>query len=681
MYFATMSEKKALITMDSIKHRMLLWMNVCICILLCSSCEKENWGLVSPPPGIDSIAVRFLNLAGDNQSRFIELEGKQQPTATPYSNVSGLIYGVGDSAFVSIKSPSGEEFRMTNRMRFAKNTIQTLIALPTLDTINPKRAVDTVIQLFTLRGEPIRPQYALVRVVFCANRAGENYDVRIGCPNGQQLASGAYTQQGGYKELPSGETALSLIRNSALQGIFRATFSERKHYTIIVYEPQRDAPKILVIDETNPNASAVLQPPLLPADERTSFFRVINAGTIPVDTISTVSGTVFARNLQSRYISKYSQLTACDSDVPDVIKLYSNGVVRGDSIRTSLDVLQRYTLVAFDDKNNGAPTSRLSIVNPLRVRSQDSASVRVLNTLPSAISVRVRLGARTLNNGTLKNGEIISPLAPYGVVTDPINIADGYAPITVLTNVVDQPEQFLGGFIGQLEKGKDYLLIIGQDANNPSIRVSMIELSQEDQSMTNLTKGVVATIVNAKSDKSSETLFIGSQATGAFLTFGNSLSTIVPQGAISLGAGSTQQQTQADTDKRILALLTGTSGNTSVTIFNESPIPQSGQDTTRVRCVNMSDDIPFMRLAVDSLDFVVDTWRLNLYADSLPQKSFNPIRTDIRPKRQNLVFGNAVTRQELLRPLSVTFLSRKMYSVIFVGNSTNGYNMILQQEF
>lgn len=667
--------------MKSILHRTHTWVYLCICMVLSSSCEKENWGLVSPPQGIDSIAVRFLNLAGDNQPRFIEIEGKQQPTATPYSNVSGLIYGVGDSAFISVKSQTGEEFRMANRMRFAKNTLQTLIALPTIDTLTNKRAVDTVIQLFTLRGEPIRPQYALVRVVFAANRAGENYDVRVGCPNGQQLASGAFTQRGEYKELPSGEIALSLMRNAALQGIFRTTFSERKHYTLVVYEPQRDSPKILVIDESNPNASAVIQPPLLPADERTSFFRVVNAGSILVDKVNTVSGALFAENLQPKYISKYSQLSACDSDIPDVIRLYSNNVLRGDSISTSLDVLQRYTLIAFDDKNNGAPSSRLAIVNPLRVRPQDSATVRVLNTLPSSVGLRVRLGARTLSNGTLKNGEVITSFASFGIVTNPATLAEGYAPITVLTNIPDQPEQFLGGFLGQLEKGKDYVLIIGQDADNTSIRVSMIELSQEDQPMTNLTKGVVATIVNAKSDKTSETLFIGTQAQGAFLTFGNSLSTIVPQGAISLGAGSTQMQTQADSNKRILALLTGTTGNTKVTIFNEPPIQQSGQDTTRVRCLNMSEDIAFMRLAVDSLDYVIDTWRLNVYADSLSQGVFSPIRTDVRPKRQNLVFGNATTRQELLRPLSVTFISRKMYSVIFVGNSTNGYNMILQQEF
>ncbi|MBL7998645.1 MAG: hypothetical protein JNL32_08425, partial [Candidatus Kapabacteria bacterium] len=57
------------------------------------------------------------------------------------------------------------------------------------------------------------------------------------------------------------------------------------------------------------------------------------------------------------------------------------------------------------------------------------------------------------------------------------------------------------------------------------------------------------------------------------------------------------------------------------------------------------------------------------------------IRNEVRPKRINLVFGNAATLVEYHRPLSITFAAGKAYSVIFTGDQARGYSFILLQEY
>ncbi|MFM8568771.1 MAG: hypothetical protein ACKOB6_04125, partial [Candidatus Kapaibacterium sp.] len=71
-----------------------------------------------------------------------------------------------------------------------------------------------------------------------------------------------------------------------------------------------------------------------------------------------------------------------------------------------------------------------------------------------------------------------------------------------------------------------------------------------------------------------------------------------------------------------------------------------------------------------------------LYADALSVGQIAAVRTQITPRRNHCVCGDAHSQKELFRPTySVTLLAGKAYTVIVCGSAANGYSMILQQEY
>ncbi|MBL7997679.1 MAG: hypothetical protein JNL32_03480, partial [Candidatus Kapabacteria bacterium] len=539
--------------MDSLRRIFLLLAAAFIIPVLFVSCEKENWDLVSPPTGRDSIMVRFLNLAGDAQARTMSLEGGRTTTSVAFGSVSETVMSPSDSSFITLANGSGD-YRSSVRKRFIKNAQETIIAFPSpVDSAN-RRVIDTVISFSTPRNQNIRPGFGHVRIINASNTTRSTYLFKIGCQNGPDLGGTAYRTGTVYTDIPTGTFVVSLIKDFKLFNIYSFDVRQSGYYSIVHYETAGGT-TVSLIDELNNTTQALLQPVIVDASKRSSKFRVVNFSRTQVDAVSTFGGQSLALNLPAMRTSSYADITACESDTSDVIELLSGGMQQSE-LRIAIGVLARYSIVVSDDPAKGTTASRMTLVPPLTTMiPADSCIVRVVNALDVNSPVRVRLGARTLQSGEFKNGEQIAQSVAGGRVSERQGVAPGFAPLMVVS--ADQSERLLGCFVAQLEKGKEYLFIVGSLPGASGIEMSMIQSSDESSAITPLPQGVFAQVVNARYDRTITSIGTPPVLSSASMTFGNSIASVYPQGTIILSNGSLTKSINADTLQRITIILTG----------------------------------------------------------------------------------------------------------------------------
>lgn len=642
-----------------------------------SSCEEENWNLVNPPPGGDSIAVRFINMSGDKAARIMTLDSKVSSQSVDYGNAAAAVISPADSVFFSLKTSGGSEYKIPRRIRFNKASQEIIIAVPTpLNSKNP-RDIDTILQLNTQRGQFVKDGYANLRFVNVVNDSTLSYQLRVGCPNGNILGSAvSFKQRTSYSEVPAGKLVLSLLHGSEADGVFEISMAEKRFYTLLIYKDGATV-KVKVLDELD-NSSAALRDVLpVPAEQRTSKFRVINFSRTVVDEVRTKTGTVIASGLSGKQCGSYKDVITCTSDSLDVLQLSSGGSPRSE-VSTSIGVLAQYTVVAYDSVGSGTAAAQMTIVPPL-VRGKvpsDSVVVRVVNTLGNNIGIRVRLGARTVANNAFLNGEVVADATAAGAVSEARSLAPGFAPLTIVSS--EQPEKLLGAFIGNLSAGKEYLFIVGLQANGKDIEVTMVESGEENVALSSLAQGVFTQVVHARADRTPFSISFAPYMNTASIGFSNSVATVLPQGTIQFGYSSLSRALHLDTARRMTLIVCGDVASPDLIAIDAASM-RPVNDTARSRYINAARDVPLMRVSVDS---VKDLGTGNLYLDSLEYKEISTIRNDVRPKRINLVFGNPLTLEEIYRSeLSITYATGKAYSVILCGDAKNGYALILQQEY
>ncbi|MES2767447.1 MAG: hypothetical protein V4642_16345, partial [Bacteroidota bacterium] len=183
-----------------------------LALLLMSGCADENPALVNPAGGNDSITVRFINFSGDALPRTFSLEGIQG-LPVGYGQSSVLQRSETDSATVSVLSGSTVNFQTTDKIRFGKNTVQTIVALPSGDS-----AVGRLIPLSASYVQPTNTNNAFVRFFNAFYDSTETYSIHIGCPNGAPFGGQTpYSGYGAFTELPPGETVISVLSRKMSQ--------------------------------------------------------------------------------------------------------------------------------------------------------------------------------------------------------------------------------------------------------------------------------------------------------------------------------------------------------------------------------------------------------------------------------------------------------------------------------
>lgn len=656
-------------------HRTTLLAICALAVLLVTNgCEQENWNLVSPTTTGDSIYVRFINFSGDGVARTMSLDGTVLTQSTAFGTSSASVVAPADSAFVSIKTAAGDEYKKTTRTKFSKNSYETIIAVPGPSGFTQVKALDTIVQLSTLKSQATRTGYGNVRFLVAVNTVTVPYSLRIGCPNGNQLGSTTtFKQSTSYEPVPSGTLVVSLMKQDSLVGVFSVNVGEKMFYTLIAAKENNQI-VLKVLDESDKSANALTNATFIPNTQRTSFFRVVNFSRNSVDSVTSSSGTMLTSALTGKAVDKYVELTACQTGIPDRLQVYSGS--SGDTVSTSIGVLSKYTVVTYD--KGAAPASGIALVPPIpRAISKDSVYVRVVNATQSGLNIRARLGARTDANNNFQNGEIVAQATTFGKVSNINSITAGYAPLTIFSS--DAPEKLLGVYHTTLQAGKEYLFIVGTLPNGSGIEVNMIEQSTENTTMLPLPQGTFMQVVHARADKAAFDVSLTPVISKATIGFGASLATVVPQGTVTLKSGSLQHTYSTDSNNRLTVVLNGTQ-STPTDIELNTPSMRPANDTARSRYLNAVDGIGRVRFTIDS---VKDLGTGNLYMDNVEYGIVSQTRSELLPKRINLVVGNPATLEELYRSdFSVSFSKGKAYTVIFCGDAASkNYMLIMQQEY
>ncbi|RPI66806.1 MAG: hypothetical protein EHM43_10740, partial [Ignavibacteriae bacterium] len=154
-------------------------------ILVLASCASEDDSIVNPPPGNANVVIRFFNMIPDNQDRRLVMEQGFQTVAIPSGTFSATVNAPSDSSFVEILTGSVTEFRSPSRVRFTRQSVYDIIAVP---SVRDTAAFDTIMVSNANRSLTTQP-VAQVRVINAVPDTTISLDVRIGCPNGSAITN------------------------------------------------------------------------------------------------------------------------------------------------------------------------------------------------------------------------------------------------------------------------------------------------------------------------------------------------------------------------------------------------------------------------------------------------------------------------------------------------------------
>lgn len=648
-----------------------------VAVLFAAGCAEENWNLVNPPAGGDSILVRFLNMSGDGRSRALVLDGTRRSEDTPDASASACLLAPADSAFVSVAEQDTIVYSISGRVRFSKMSTELIIAVPSLPSSQQPRSIDTLLHFTTSRALLPQAGYGQVRLIVANDDPTASYALREGCPNGTMIGSPVSARQAnGYTPVPAGSFVFSLSRGSVLVGTYVVAIRSRGSHTIVVSKRKNEAPDVRTVDEDNTTATAMAASVPVPGADRVSLVRVINARERSVDSISANGTGVVATSLAARRIGAYVPVLACAGSTSDEFRLFENGS-ETVTARTSLGVSSRYTIIAYDSSlTRSAPG--MVLVPPTRTMTpKDSVTIRVVHCAPGAGMLRVRMGARTDDAGRFHNGEAVAQDLQLGSVSAPVRLPPGVAPMTFLSMATGQPDILRSTALSRFAAGKEYLLVCSPGSAINAIHVSVVENDVVQTSLDVVPAGVFTQLVQARSDRASLTVSVGGVVQSTGLTFGNALATVVPHGTGSVSFGGVTKQVTADSARRLTLVVTGENSSLTMVTLDEVSMKPS-PDTARSRYLNVTKDVPRLRVSIDS----VTNLGYNVYADDMEFGKPSAVRTEVKPRRINFVCGNAETLKEIFRPTySVTLLAGKAYTVIVCGSAANGYSIIIQQEY
>ncbi|MFN8360726.1 MAG: hypothetical protein U0264_12505 [Candidatus Kapaibacterium sp.] len=658
----------------TLKYLLIIFLCSAIAASLSLGCASENPNLVNPPSGLDSIYIRLINFTNDNQQRILSLAGAVQTTAVSPLSASETITSPSDSAVITIIRNGSVEYKPYTRLRFSRTSYQSIVALPSSATAPVKRALDTLIALYTPYHSESNNDKASVRMMNCIADSGTRYSLRLGCANGAEIAfDNGFRSQSGIQELPPGNVGITLVRrdNDKVQALdlFECTLSPKGAYTFFVLIAASTGKATLyMLDERNTTPAALRE--LVPIPERTASIRTVNLSksAIDVDRLTGQSFQTITRAQPAGSVTDYLPVGACESFTADSFTVTPTGSAITSVAETALEALQRYTLLAFDNS-----TPRPAMIVPQFSTAPIAAGkalVRVVNAMPRQTSMTVSLGAYTdLAQATgFSSGTILASRLTDGNYSDQTAVVAGELPITVFTS--GSPAQLLLSTVAQLESQKKYLLVFWND--NQITRSALIEESQTSGAAGILEHGAFVEIVHAYSSQEKITCGLNRVVSNATLFYGNSLATVLPGGTHTLtSTGGVSIPFTASTDSTVLALITGATNSDVLFFTAPEGTVKLGQSIQRY--INACKEIPEVFVTRDSLN------GLPLFSKSIPYRSKADTLINYE-RRTTLVFSNAATKEELYRVENVSLPLGKNYAIIFVGANKN-YHAIIQQEF
>lgn len=642
-----------------------------------AGCANENPDLVNPPPGLDSIYVRFINFAADHAPRSLSLEGKVSTTAIGFGQTSAIIESPEDSARLIVKNGQIAELTTPTRFRFTRSSFQTVVAVPSGSNVPVSRPFDTIIVLNTLAA-PLSANVtdASVRICNVSPDTAHTYSIKLGCQNGTEMArDGGFRSISAYRDIPSGQTGITLMRNSISDaepeviGLFAVTFAPRSSYTFFVYDESPGKCGLLMLDDRKGGAEALHALP--PIGARVAEIQTYNFSRRKLTALKISSGSseIIADALPPLGIGESKQVSACGSLTADqIIALTNSGDTAGRGY-LSVEVLRKYAAFWFDipASTGFAPV----IVGKTNVASNDSAIITVVNGAFSQSSITVSLGARTnaARQSGYSSGEILCSRLGAGTASYSVMISPGELPITAFSTSL--PAQMLSAITAQVQAGKQYYLVLRDNAAvTGGIEASLVESTTANTQAEMLERGEFMQTLNA-TDKD---IVVGCDRilSGARIPQAGAIATILPVGIRTLTAGGAVANILAVSDSNILAVVAGQGQNTDIFTIS-SPVGASRPGFLRRRYVNAAADIAGMTVVFDSI--AAPPLIENIaYRSSFDEPSINYER------RISVYFLESATKRPLDSMQNTLMPLGRNYSLILTGNAGK-YRVVMQQEF
>ncbi|MGA2297858.1 MAG: DUF4397 domain-containing protein [FCB group bacterium] len=644
------------------------------------SCAKESPDLLNPPPQFKTVKCRFINLAGDRNDRVCVLDRTVKSGTVKFAATSDSFMPPADSSIISVQLNGVQEFSNLVRTRFLRDTYFTLVGLPSVPGRPVQKYLDTVYVLSTIAGLGANTNFANITIFNAYPDTTRFYSVNLGCPNGFALGSGlTYRVMTAPQQVQAGYVAvsLSLSQNNKISiiGLYNLNLKATGQYVLIIYQKQDGSEGVLLLDEFDDKTDALLPADIVP--DRTSDVRTINFSRIPV-TIKRIPNDTVAVNVRPNFISDYKLVGACKSSSLD-----SMAVFAGNSLMafapTSLEVLNKFTVLVFDSANSNANNAVVAPPVHLTEPSGGRSIVRVVHGAYNLPFLIVSIGARVDSADTnthYSSGSMIAKDIPYGQISGYQLVTPGTLPVTLFSSSPTQPTQLLYNSIVTLEPDKYYLLVVTNNhSNGDSLGITLIEDNQISSNISFESQGGFTQVVDLIPDVVSINLNMPPVLYNAKLYYTGSLASVLPLGDNTINIAGKPTYINANNYSRNLIIAAGTNQNPDIITLQYPPFDVSTSNFKR-RYINACKDIGSISVRVVGVN--CDTC---FEAQYILYGSTSGIYEVSLDRKNAFVFVNDATNQVLLSINDIYLPQGKNFSIIFGGSTANGYTAVIQQEF
>lgn len=657
-----------------------------VCFIISSlffltSCPSENPLLVNPPTTNDSILVRVINVIPNSSPITAVLDETVFFDNVPSMKGSKAFSSPADSVFFKVIQNGSTVYSSTRRYRFIKNSVQTIYTLPKLFTNQPN--FDTVLVTTTSNFSP-PGGFASIRVLYFTDNIHQ-FALRAGCPNGPILSSAFLNQTPStYQQVFPGEQTISLTKTlqngiDSTIGTYTVNLTSQSSYTIILTDYSNKGVKPFLLKEFDNTESAFSE--LISSPVQKVSLRTINVST---SVVSMFNGSVneFENQLQPQFSSSFKQLQACVSTNKDSI------ITKIGSKITSTTLLQmipprKYTLVVTDSKVNQS-----DVVIPIEPIIPDTipinnSRIRVVQANADYSAISVSVGARFNDQfaSNFSTGEVLAKNIAFSGVSSGNVVKSGYLPITVFDNA--NAANLLATSLIRIEPNKGYVLIFSKDPLSQEPKLSLITEEDESVPLLPLERGSMVQFIHGIPRLDSAKLSSSSILFDANFNFTNSIVTVLPFGNNQINFNQNSFNLEVTSSKQ-LQLFTETSNGIEKNSFD---FISGGRENgvLKRRFINASDIPKITITTAPQLVFDLQDKLENAELEHLQSQSESPVSNTNLNQRLSFFFW-ARNEGEKTGTLvkSATNLSLplgKNYSIILVGNSKNGYEVIITQEF
>lgn len=641
------------------------------------SCIEENENLVNPPSNIETINIRFINLAGDFESRTLLFDGKTQTDIIHYSNSSKLIHPPTDSAFISIRKGVNNEFAQSRMVKFQRNLFYSYFALPSPKGDTNYKVVDTIVSMTTSLAMPGYSTDAYIKLFNAYPDTTVTFSLLIGCPNSEPLFIGTrYREITLPKFIRTGKVPISITKLSAegteLIGTYEVNLEIQGQYAIVISENQSSSINVMFLNEKELESKAFNS--AVPIEQRFSEVRLINLSSQSV-TATKLPGDVISLDLPSEKIGKYVKITACSSNSKDSVSILSGNTLAHE-FSASFEVLERYSIIVADNGSKLASNSVL--VPPSRILSlKGNSAVRVVNLADKYSTFDLSVSSRNKIGDSLgyTSGTSLAKALKYGTISGSVLLDPGELPLALFTTY--SPVELLKTSITQIEANKEYLIIVTNDSKG-DLKLNLVENNTEDIDLSKIEESSFIQIVNAASRNLFANINVDNSITNAKLYRANTLATNVKVKAqeISFTINGIKKviNFEPKIDTRYSLILSGDKENPDY-ILLENKIRPIDRSKAERRFVNASSDFQTIwvveNITKDTIPFALLQYKENTFFDYMD-----------KVKRYTYYFFNPDTKKSITNFVIDVTLGKR-YTLVFSGTNKDkfGFSVIQIQEY